>query len=280
MAEEEAVSELRRSARDACRVANHTSYTLLYYRLEDAIRNKFGSNAFIDGFLKYVESFEDWMGVISKSTDPSWSALRSVVRVREELATALSTVLAKNLGSSLSSSVLQNCYFADKRTRDCIQRSGLSEYWDQRIDIELPIALASVFHWLRYCANANSMAMNRPKTFMALKIMFRKWLKHDRVKKELEQAHGRLESLLGRFNQEKLPPGLQAEGMKENITTALNMSAEMIGTMQAQKDWATQSSSTRKTLRTRIRKMKNPKELPRANSRSRTKRFLRTRFRR
>jgi hypothetical protein len=81
------------------------------------------------------------------------------------------------------------------------------------------------------------MAMNRPKTFMALKIIFRKRLKHDRFKKELEQAHGRLESLLGRFNQEKLPPGPQAEGMKENITAALNnRSAGMIGTMQAQKD--------------------------------------------
>jgi hypothetical protein len=205
------------------------SGTLWNYQLEDAIRHRLGNNPLVDGLLKWIEAFQGWTGAISKSTDPSWSVFRSVVRIREELAAALSTVLADHPGSSLSSSILRDCSLADRRTRDCIQRSGLSEYWDQRIETELPIAIGSVFYRLGLCAEASDTATNRPKMFKALKIVFRKRLKHARFKKELEQAHDRLETLLDSLNPKNLPPGFQSEGMKGNITCWSRSSYPMNG---------------------------------------------------
>jgi hypothetical protein len=116
------IENLRQASKEARRLGNRARRELRIYQLAHSLGATLKSN-----FL------------VEQSERLKQSAFKRAVSGREELAQALSVVLANHLIADLPASLVTKCSAADRRTRESIQRSGGQQWSEGNIERELPL---------------------------------------------------------------------------------------------------------------------------------------------
>jgi hypothetical protein len=269
------IENLRQASKAARRLGNRARRELGIYQLAHSLAATLKSNFLVEQNERLKQS-----------------AFKKAMSGREELAQALSVVLANHLLSDLPQSVVTKCYAADCRTRKSIQRSGGQHWSEGNIERELPIAIATVEYLSSLGAAIDYGALRWPKTLKIFNIVFNEG-EHTGARKRLEQAEKRLRLLSRNATAANLQSYVRPGKMKENLETTLERSADMITEMRVP-NWPFRSS-VRRISRSRVRvfargysgndSRKNEKKksgrLPNASAPAKNNRFsLRIRFHR